>query len=179
MLKNKPDAMHQSFTCPLHLPRTLLWKYALIFVIFQAINAQLDLAVVITDGIPQLDMIYVKHALRSQNVTRVIGPNCPGITKPNECKIGIMPGYIHKTGRIGSQKVFTPRYRLQIRNSHLRGRRLDHQSRIGPVHRRRNRRRPIQRHKLHRCPRKIHGRPRNRGNLDDWRNWRRKRGNGR
>lgn len=67
----------------------------------EAIDAQIRLVVVITDGIPALDMIYVKHALRSQNIVRVIGPNCPGIIKPDECKIGIMPGFIHKQGKIG------------------------------------------------------------------------------
>ena len=68
--------------------------------ILEGVDAGLDLVVCITEGIPVFDMIKVKRAMRGTK-TRLIGPNCPGIITPEQCKIGIMPGSIHKAGHVG------------------------------------------------------------------------------
>ncbi|MCX3303868.1 succinate--CoA ligase subunit alpha [Bacillus sp. NEAU-CP5] len=68
--------------------------------IMEAVDAEIDLVICITEHIPVLDMVKVKRFMEGKK-TRLIGPNCPGVITPEECKIGIMPGYIHKKGHVG------------------------------------------------------------------------------
>ncbi|MFD2704820.1 succinate--CoA ligase subunit alpha [Salibacterium lacus] len=68
--------------------------------IIEAVDEEMDLAICITEGIPVSDMLKVKRFMEGKK-TRLVGPNCPGVITPEECKIGIMPGYIHKKGHVG------------------------------------------------------------------------------
>lgn len=69
--------------------------------IIEAVDAGIELVVCITEGVPTIDMLYVKEYVVQKGGVRLIGPNCPGIITPGECKIGIMPGHIHQPGKVG------------------------------------------------------------------------------
>jgi len=69
--------------------------------ILEAEEAGIELIVCITEGIPLKDMLHVSHVMRQSRTSRLVGPNCPGVITPGECKMGIMPGYIHRKGSIG------------------------------------------------------------------------------
>jgi succinyl-CoA synthetase alpha subunit len=137
----------------------------------EAADAGIELVVLITEGVPTLDMVKTRKYLDDRGV-KLIGPNCPGVITPGECKIGIMPGYIHKpasetdkaVGIISRSGTLTYEAVWQCSE---RG--------FGQIDLRRHRRRPGQGAQLHRIARPVRGRPRNTRDRDDRRDRRHRR----
>ena len=135
--------------------------------ILEALDAGIDVIVAITEGVPVLDMVDVYEKVSNSDAV-LIGPNCPGVITPDECKIGIMPGYIHNKGKVGvMSRSGTLTYEAVWQTSNLG---LGQTTCVGLGGR------PDRRHFVHRSFEAIRSRCRNRSDLDDRRNWRHSRG---